>query len=88
MAAAAEEEDTPKRRARLSARQPPGTIHGKTVFATFFLATGYLAFCFFSPQNGSSTSGHGKREKKNVLEKDNTLGPPPAKVKWWTPSNR
>ena len=86
MAAAAEEEDTPKRRARLSARQPPGTIHGKTVFATFFLATGYLAFCFFSPQNGSSTSGHGKREKKNVLEKD-TLGPP-AKVKWWTPSNR
>ena len=29
MAAAAEEEDTPKRRARLSARQPPGTIHGK-----------------------------------------------------------
>ena len=75
--------DAKRSRARLSARQPPGTIHGKTVFATFFLATGYLAFCFFSP-HGSSTSG-GKREK-NVLEKD-TLGPP-AKVKWWTPSNR
>tara|TARA_B100000085_G_scaffold243970_1_gene236195 strand:+ start:217 stop:435 length:219 start_codon:yes stop_codon:yes gene_type:complete len=72
MAAAAAAEDTPKRRARLSARQPPGTIHGKTVFATFFLATGYLAFCFFSPTQ-SSQNRHAKGRKV---------------YKWWTPSNR
>ena len=58
--AAAAEEDTPKRRARLSARQPPGTIHGKTVFATFFLATGYLAFCFFSPTSSQNHVAKGK----------------------------
>ena len=76
-AAAAEEEDAPKRRrARLSARQPPGTIHGKTVFATFFLATGYLAFCFFSSPKPSSSSQNHRAAKGGKV------------YKWWTPSNR